>query len=76
MPARELLTSNDLVAPVLVQPAHRPAHEHAQLSGSVPVDHLASAALRTDNLLVTGIGVVRSTVPDMVIATEVWLRLD
>ncbi len=98
MLARELLTSNDLVAPVLVQPAHRPAHEHAQLSGSVPVDHLAehvrqlhqagvraiklfcyvenkcpdaSAALRTDNLLVTGIGVVRSTVPDMVIATEV-----
>ncbi|MGH3922778.1 MAG: hypothetical protein ACRDTT_07910 [Pseudonocardiaceae bacterium] len=98
MLSRELLTSADLVAPVLVQPARRPAHEHTQLSGSVPVDRLAehveqlhqagvraiklfcyvedkspdaSAALRTDNLLVTGVGIVRSTVPDMVIATEV-----
>ncbi len=98
MLARELLTSSDLVAPVLVQPACRPAHEHAHLAGSVPVNRLAeharrlrdtgvraiklfcyvenksadaSAALRTDNLLVTGVEIVRSTLPDMVIATEV-----
>lgn len=43
MLSRELLTSADLVAPVLVRPARRPAHEHTQLSGSVPVDRLHSA---------------------------------
>lgn len=38
---RELLTAADLVAPVLVQPDHRPAHDYRHLPGAVAAREVA-----------------------------------